>query len=224
MCSYVHFCSEAISVLNIWVDQSDFLPYIREMWESYPITGGVRGLYDKLQCLKRDLKCWNLNVFGNVFDGLAAAEQEVVRQETIYDQNPTPENRMHYQASKALYKQAVNRELRFWEQKAQVKWIQSGDANTSFFHNMVKERRLRQSITYIKSETGDICDTPDSIRQEAISFFQRLFSNEPIADVEDILQYILRLLTPADNYLLTCQPSLQEVKDATWCFDPNRDT
>lgn len=161
--------------LNVWTEHNDFLKFVAGQWSTYPTIGGMRGMYNKLQSLKKDLQHWNKQVFGNIFDKLAAVEREANIQEAIYDSNPTMENRAKYHQVKAEYLKAANYEQKFWEQKARCKWLMQGDGNTSYFHNLVKDRHRRQSITQIKTTAGDICQTKEAIQAEAVSYFTQLY-------------------------------------------------
>jgi len=54
--------------LDVWHKDSRFREFVRNRWLSYEIQGG--GLFvfkEKLKLLKADLKEWNREVFGNVF-------------------------------------------------------------------------------------------------------------------------------------------------------------
>lgn len=43
------------------------------------------GFYSKLRSLKQQMRIWNREVFGNIFDSLEAAETEVTHSERAYD-------------------------------------------------------------------------------------------------------------------------------------------
>lgn len=104
--------------------------------------GNARYIYDKLDRLNKDLQHWNHHIFGNIFDKLTTTKL-MQRLEAEYKHDPSSDSRTLYQATKAGYNKAAKIELMFWEQKARVKWLKSGDANTSYFHNIVKDRHRR---------------------------------------------------------------------------------
>lgn len=151
----------------------------------------MRGIYDKLQRLKKDLHSWNHDAFGNIFDILGTAEQKVSSIQHLYEQHPTPELRTQSNEARVSYNKAAQNELRFWEQKARVKWIKGGDVNTKYFHNIVKDRRQRQGITSIYTSDGIHCITEDTIQAEAVSFFTTLFMAELVNGLDALLQMCL---------------------------------
>lgn len=66
---------------NAWTTHSDFLHYMTLTWNSYPTTGGTRGLCPKPKLLKKDLKEWNKSVFGNIFHNVTLEEKMVLLKE-----------------------------------------------------------------------------------------------------------------------------------------------
>lgn len=99
------------------------------------------GLHRKLTLLHKDLKQWNRDTFGNIFDAVSQAEAAVKSAEVQYDADPTDIARSLYHKSIAELKIAQNRAFLFWKQKANVKWLKEGDTNASFFHQTVKDKR-----------------------------------------------------------------------------------
>nr|XP_027124187.1 uncharacterized protein LOC113740870 [Coffea arabica] len=63
-------------------------------------------------------------------------------------------------------------------QKAAVKWLREGDANTSYFHSIVRQRRSSNFIARIKDEGGRWCDSEQLITASAIDFYAKLFTSE----------------------------------------------
>ncbi|KAL2903715.1 hypothetical protein RDABS01_002425 [Bienertia sinuspersici] len=49
----------------------------------------------------------------------------------------------------------------FLRQKAKIKWIQEGDANTRLFHRSLKAQRLKSNIHAIQDLNGNICNSPE---------------------------------------------------------------
>ncbi|VFQ90762.1 unnamed protein product [Cuscuta campestris] len=205
--------------LNYWPNHPTFKALISRNWDKYS-GGGMMGLMNKLFNLKKELHTWNRTVFGNIFNKTKELESSVLEAELLYDENPTTENRTHFHHKKALLIQATNNEFSYWKQKASIKWIREGDYNTSFFHSLVKERRISQKIHKIRSEDGQWIQDKDDLLKEANFYFQQLYSKKVSENTEDFLSHIPKLLTVDDNSLLTQLPNEEEVKDAIWNLDP----
>ncbi|OVA12303.1 hypothetical protein BVC80_1571g6 [Macleaya cordata] len=63
----------------------------------------------------------------------------------------------------------------FLHQKAKVHWLEVGDANTSFFHNSIKERRARNKIYSITSSNGEKLEFDSAIAAECGNYFEKMF-------------------------------------------------
>lgn len=124
-----------------------------------------------------------------------------------------------YQVEKGLNKQfseLLAREEIYWCQKSQDTWLKEGDRNTKFFHNSVKVKRSQNKIYSNKDSCGNTLQTAAEINREAIRYFSNIFLCDP-ANVEtdlDILEVIPNCITAAQNAMLTCPVSKEEVKKA----------
>lgn len=124
----------------------DFDALVRHHWQSFPTVGGMWGFFDKRCRLRTHLKQWNMEVFGNILDAVAQAEEAVIYTERVYDSDPTETTRERYYHSVAQIRLVQNRAFLFWKQKVNVKCLKERDANTTFYHQTVKDKRRRQSI------------------------------------------------------------------------------
>ena len=66
-------------------------------------------------------------------------------------------------------------ECEFWRQKAAIRWIKEGDANTSFFHSVVQQRRNSNYVARVKDEALDWIQDTGDIQASAVWFFSALF-------------------------------------------------
>lgn len=178
------------------------------------------GLNRKLSLLSKDLRQWNKDIFGNIFDAVSLAETKVKCAEREYDSNPTDSTRSVYHQHMAELQLAQKRAYLYWKQKANIKWMKDGDANTSFFHHTVKRKRCHQMIRKITKQDGTILEQHNDIQAEAVRYFSNLFAEEPISDCDSILCYIPSLITAEDNTMLTAIPLMSEVKDSVWDLSP----
>ncbi|CAH9094315.1 unnamed protein product [Cuscuta europaea] len=104
----------------------------------------------------------------------------------------------------------------FWRQKANVKWIWDGDANTNFFHEKAKEKVRRQQITAIKGTDGEWVYDRKDIATEAVSFFTKIYEEEATCSQDKVLKHIPCLLDEGDNEMLSNLPGEEKIKEAIW--------
>ncbi|XP_068474608.1 uncharacterized protein [Phaseolus vulgaris] len=53
--------------IDAWFMEKGFLTMVKDWWTSYPVQGNAFVVFkEKLKCLKRDLKVWNRDSFGNM--------------------------------------------------------------------------------------------------------------------------------------------------------------
>ncbi|VFQ95812.1 unnamed protein product, partial [Cuscuta campestris] len=90
--------------------------------------------FAKLKDLKACLKLWNKNEFGHIFDNLNNAEKYATTTQQLYEDNPTDANRERAQEANARFLLATHKEVVYWKQNANAKWLEQGDMNSKVFH------------------------------------------------------------------------------------------
>ena len=71
----------------------------------------------------------NWNTFGNIDSNLEWAEEQMMLQQSLYDQYGEEELWCSSNVPKVEYAWILAVQQGFWHQKASIKWIQQGDAN-----------------------------------------------------------------------------------------------
>ncbi|XP_027151252.1 uncharacterized protein LOC113751439 [Coffea eugenioides] len=138
---------------------------VNEAWGSEVRGVGMVKFFNKLMNVRHHLKQWNREVFGNVTSNVAQAEQELKQREGDYDTHRTDEYKLRLHEARARYNRELAVECAFWRQKAGIKWIQEGDANTAFFHAAVRQRRNSNFISRIRGEDGGWHEAADEIKE-----------------------------------------------------------
>lgn len=73
----------------------------------------------------------------------------------------------------------------FYKQRAKKHWIQQGDRNTSFFRRAVLQRKRKNRIVGIMSNSG-WTNNPDEISDTFISYFKNLFTSDNSQVMQEI--------------------------------------
>jgi hypothetical protein len=94
-------------------------------------------------------------------------------------------------------------------QRSRVNWLREGDRNTSFFHARASARRRTNKIDMLRHEDGSKCEAQSEIKCMVQSFYENLFSLEPCALVDAILDAIPSKVTAKMNDDL-CKPYTDE--------------
>nr|XP_027098875.1 uncharacterized protein LOC113718155 [Coffea arabica] len=205
--------------LNCWTSHQSFLEVIRHNWQVDFMGDPLYVLAAKLRKLKKVLREWSKHEFGDIFEMVKVAEQEVIQAENCFDEDPSVQHQICLSERRARLIQAQANEDSFWRQKARIRWLADGDKNSKFFHATVAERRSKSVIHRIKSSGGDWLCSEEDIGREAVSFFQGLFSDQSGTNNFHGLDVIPKVVTERDNDELERFPSLEEVKEVVFSMD-----
>ncbi|GJT09944.1 hypothetical protein Tco_0856986 [Tanacetum coccineum] len=137
---------------------------------------------------------------GNINENVKRIRHELDEVQRALDADPS--NAKIWE-EEAAYLQAFNESLlvqeRFLKQKAKVEWLKSGDANSAYFHKVVKSNVSRNRIDSVTTSSG-VCVVGDQVPMAFIHHFSAflgqqgvtlpfistdLFSNKLSTDVAD---------------------------------------
>ncbi|XP_071920617.1 uncharacterized protein [Coffea arabica] len=187
---------------------------------SQSVSGvGMQKFFNKLQVVKRALSRWNVEVFGNVSQRVKQAADNLLAKKILYDQNRDTVSRTAVHEARALHSRELALECEFWRQKAAIKWIKEGDANTSFFHAAVKQKRSCNFIARIRGSGDSWFDSIEDIKLSASDFFSTLFTADRAAGSGIRPSLELPKLTPEENDMLLKSPSVEEVHTVICSLD-----
>jgi len=143
-------------------------------WESNPDGLPMYRTTKKLKKCKKMLKKWSKAHFGYVTrkikkikELLWKAEEDLVRTGDIQE----------VVRLKSELNLLIDREEQMWHQRSHVKWVQSGDQNTKFFHNTVTQRKRRNFIRGVRDEGGVWQNNEEVFSTLFTDYYTRLFTS-----------------------------------------------
>ncbi|KAJ9536410.1 hypothetical protein OSB04_un000423 [Centaurea solstitialis] len=139
---------------NFIADRADFLDIVTSEWCHEEEGSFMFRLVRRLKRLKRPLRRVR-NLVGDVTVRVRNLRTELDAIQIPCDLDPANpillEDLAHLSVA---YEQARADELSFFRQRAKVRWLHEGDKNTSFFHQVVKERRNKGIIRSVIASDG----------------------------------------------------------------------
>ncbi|GAA0175837.1 hypothetical protein LIER_28935 [Lithospermum erythrorhizon] len=122
----------------MWLKSDTLFQVVEKSW-SAPVYGGpFFVLTTKLRTLKLCLKKWNREVFGNVLNMVASAEEKGMVCEDIFETSGLAIDRENLGKARAYHLWYLAMEEEYWKQKSSIRWVQEGDKSTAFYHSWVK--------------------------------------------------------------------------------------
>nr|GEW12240.1 hypothetical protein [Tanacetum cinerariifolium] len=117
------------------------------------------------------------------------------------------------------YSQVAEDELKLLHQKAKVRWLEEGDKNTSYFHNIIKTRKHKSKIETICCEDGKRVEGNQVNAQFVNHFHTFLGTSYPISPLNSIGDIAVLKLFKAEANDMIKDVSDKDIKDAL--FDIN---
>lgn len=142
----------------------------------------------------------------------------------IWAQTSNDADRVTLNELKAQYVRHLKAEQDVLKQKTQLQWFKEGDANSRYFHSLIRGRRRKLYIHKIKNEEGEWFQGDENIGKAACDYFQNLFTDPGSIIREDLLSIIPTMITSVDNGIFTQDPSMSELKDIVFSMSPTSAT
>ncbi|XP_026442645.1 uncharacterized protein LOC113342265 [Papaver somniferum] len=208
---------------KMWLSPPSFMQVIIDSW-SEEISGNPIYIFmNKLKRLKKILKAWNWEVFGDVKANLAKVEEKVLEEILKSNNDPTNINLLNnLVTARGEYDMAAHNYHTFLRDKARINWIKEGDINSKFFHTSIKLRQSQNSITELEDSSGNIITDQKGIVDNLIDHFNKKFEYQTVQIRESIFYVVPQVITDEDNSLLEGLPDENEIKNAI--FDLKQDS
>lgn len=124
--------------------------------------------------LKRDLKLWNVQSFGDLGANKKGKLKEIQEIERIQEARSLTQDEV---ARKSLLVEELERiillEEIFWQQKSRALWLREGDRSIKLFHRVANSHRRNNNIEMLKID-GVECGEEQVIHDHIVGFYVQL--------------------------------------------------
>lgn len=155
---------------NVIVENDNFKQVVLNKWSTHISGFHMFRVSQKLKLLKKPLRKL-LYEKGNLHLNVNNLRNELDNIQTQLDSDP---HNMHLREVEAVTVNAFNEacimEERFLKQKAKINWLREGDANSAYFHKVVKNSVSRNRINVVTNAEGVVFENED-VAQAFVSHY-----------------------------------------------------
>ncbi|KAK4254647.1 hypothetical protein QN277_010000 [Acacia crassicarpa] len=204
-----------------WVQHENFIEIMKIGWngvnESY--SDKVLELVRRLNVCREKLVVWSNKEFPNFRKLISHLRRSL---SNCYKGVISAEKLAEAEILVGQLEDVWRKEERYWWQRSRLSWLNCGDRNTKFFHHTVIQRRLRNKVLRLKGEDGVWLEEKNDINGAFSEFYMKLFTAGGSRPLEQVLSYVDKVVTDADNESLMNPVSSQEIEDAVFQLGTNK--
>ncbi|KAG7588439.1 Reverse transcriptase domain [Arabidopsis suecica] len=183
-------------VSHFLMQHRDFIPRVSEFWKDTIVDGTAMFCFSKkLKLLKRVIKDLNKEHFSDLEIRVKEAHSRLTQSQYNLLANPSP---ILAELEKKAHKDWLTlamAEEKFLFQRSRVKWVDSGDCNSSYFHRMVSTRRAINQIHYLDDDEGLRIQDKAAIQVHCVDYFSSLLGTASLS-LTDADKSLISSLTP----------------------------
>lgn len=169
--------------------------------------------------LRRTLKVWNWNIFGNLSQKKNELQEKIQRLETQLQLGWDEGVHGDWDTSRRELSQVETWENELLCHQARMEWTKDGDRNSKFYHAVIKERRKRQ-IIQLTSPNGELTTEPNEIGAMAKEFLSDLFAASPYYMDNQLFASVQPSISQAEDQEFSSFPTSEEVWEAIQQMNP----
>lgn len=192
-----------------WRQKPDFEEAIARGWNG-DIHQNFISVSDRIWKCRQELSRWKRGNNTN-------SEKEIQRIKDLEVEisKTDPDNqRMHF--LKRRLSEAYRDEELYWKERSREQWLKAGDKNTKFFHNCVKNKKVKNRIHMLLDDHGCERFSEGSKGEVAVDYFRKMFLSSQPTDLEDIFEDFSPRVSSAINLELVAPISDIEIKHAVF--------
>ncbi|XP_010324843.1 uncharacterized protein [Solanum lycopersicum] len=129
--------------LNCWTENYSFLKTVESCWKRQVEGKPMWKFHTKMKRLTATLRYWSKKEYGDVFAKVKEYEELISSVETSSIQDNSKEKRENLHYVNAQYIKYLKLEYVILQQKTQLHWLKEGDANSKYFHAVLRGRRKK---------------------------------------------------------------------------------
>lgn len=141
--------------LHCWAEHQHFMDILKDCWTREATGNPMWILHQKMKRLSTTLITWSKKEYGDVFATVKDYEERVRNAEEEVINNNSEHSRSNLHCVNAEYIRYLRLEESILKQKTQLQWFREGDANSKYFHALMRGRRRRLHIHKICKENEE---------------------------------------------------------------------
>jgi len=206
-----------------WSNYEAVRHIVRKNWASNHLGSPLFRITRKLHAIKRDLKDWSSQRFGNYKHQLEKNTEKLkfVESQLLEDPNSPRLNHWFFRLVKQRERLLLFNK-RFWGNHARQRWLVDGDRNSHYFHQSAKIHKQRSVIIRIKDDAGVWLDQLPMIQSKFINDFLARFSSGRTGHAVNLRNIVQPGVTAQDNIELTRPVTDNEIYQALFDMDPHK--
>ena len=183
----------------MWIKEEECDGVVKEAWERGRSLGSQNHFGRCMNECHSSLQSWNSTNFGHVGWKIASLTKKLQWLECLPGGGANMEE-IH--VTKVELNKLFLTEEEIWKQRSRNCWLQSGDSNTSFFHEKASKRHQRNTITRLLDSNGIWQDDEEIMGHILVEYFQELFTSSYLTVSEELLNAIHPKVTNRMNEVL----------------------
>nr|GEZ41484.1 hypothetical protein [Tanacetum cinerariifolium] len=207
---------------NYLTSKDGFIPVVKRVWNNKVDGFSMFSLVSKLKMLKKPLRKFSFEQ-GNLFDNVKFLKANLAYVQAAINADPH-NNTLREDELRVLkaYRAALKDEESFLRQKSKVEWLNAGDRNSKYFHNVLKGKRNRNIISYVEDMDGNPF-YGSSVGDQFIRHFMNVLGKcSKVSPIYDPSYLFLKKLSDADALFMVRSISDEEIKSALVDIDGNK--
>lgn len=207
--------------MRCWTEQPDFIDIVKQCSERSKSDNLIWVFHQKIKKLGTIFSSWSKSQFGDIHAKVKDYEERInIAEEELICQNSN-DARSKLHRLNVEYKRFLKLEESILRQKSQIYWFKDGDANTRYFHVLLRGRRRKLFIHRVKDEEGDWIQGDEEIVEAACNHFQQIFTSEDKLINEEVLNCIPEMVNQDQNEMLQSMPDMDELKQVVFFMSPH---
>ena len=204
----------------------DFAELIKTTWNSLSFHGSKQlCVSKKLKHLKPLIRSFHKENYSDLEKRVQEAFDQLTRCQHLSLTSPSSTTYEAEREAHSKWFELARAEDKFLRQRSRIQWTVDGDANTTFYHRVIRVRQNQSHVHFLIDDDDTVIDTLDGVKQHAVAYFQRLLggSNAPTTSTPEDIASLMQVKCSQDAITALSAPFTDmDIQDAFMSLPRNK--